>query len=270
MRKSEERKRIRGYIQIAVIAALCAFTVLLDVVDIPFSQDEFYDRMICKIIQQSCGSVAGILLLLHLGIRLFDKPQNFLYMLPCLIIAVDNFQFSAYFRGKMQLVRTAPQDFIIFFVYCMLTGLFEEIVFRGIVFAVIAGLFSKDKKGFLWTYAISSLVFGLSHLFNGFSAATLLQVGYTILTGGLFAFCLIKTKNILCCALTHGIFNFCGMLFDKQGLGTGVVFDGGTIITMVAVSVLVGVFVLYKVWKYPEGERGELYGRLGLTERIGE
>lgn len=266
MQNDARRKKIQGYIQIAVIAVLCAFTILLDVLDIAFTRDEFYDRMICKIIQQSCGSVAAILILLRLDIRLFGKPQNLLYLIPCLIIALDNFQFSAYFNGKMQLVRTAPCDFIIFFIYCILVGLFEETVFRGIVFAVLAGLFSKDRKGFLWTYVSSSLVFGLAHLFNGFSGAALQQVGYTILTGGVFAFCLIKTKNIFCCALIHGLFNFCGLLFDKQGLASGVVFDVGTIITMVIVSVLVGVFVLYKVWTYSEKEREELYKRLGVTK----
>lgn len=266
MQNKTNCKRIQGYVQIAVIVVLCLFTLLLDIIHIPFSKDEFYNRMFCKILQQACGSGAGILLLLRLGIRLFDKPQNLLYMLPCLLVAVDNFQFSAYINGKMQLVRTAPQDFILFFLYCMLIGLFEEIVFRGVIFGVLAGVFSKDRKGFLWTYVVSSLVFGISHIFNGFSGATFLQIGYTILTGGLFAFCLIKTKNLLCCALVHGLFNFAGTLFDVQGLGSGIVFDLGTVITMAVVSVAVGVFVLYKTWKYPDEEREELYKRLGLAQ----
>ena len=264
MQKGVGRKSIQGYIQIAVIAVLCAFTVLLDIIDVTLCQDEFYNRMLCKIVQQVLGSVAGIMVLLRLGIKGFCKPQNLLYMLPCLLIAIDNFQFSAYFNGKMQLVRTAPCDFVIFFLYCMLVGLFEEIVFRGIVFAILAGLFSKDKKGLLLTYAISSLVFGAAHLFNGFSAATLRQAGYTVLTGGLFAFCFIKTKSIFCCACIHGVFNFCGLLFDKQGLGNGVVFDKGTVITMLVVSIVLGVFILYKTWKYPEKEREVLYSRLGI------
>lgn len=267
MRQGERRKRIQGYTQIAVIAVLCAFTMLLDFVDISFSNDEFYNRMLCKILQQILGSTAGILVVLRLDVKLFGQPHNLLYMIPCLIIAVDNFQFSAYFSGKMQLARTSPYDFIIFFIYCILVGLFEEIVFRGIVFAVLAGLFSKDKKGLLLTYVTSSLAFGLAHLFNGFSAATLQQAGYTVLTGGLFAFCLMKTKSIFCPALIHGIFNFCGLLFDKQGLGNGVVFDTGTIVTMLTVSILMGVFILYTVWKYPEEERKVLYNRLGITDR---
>ena len=77
----------------------------------------------------------------------------------------------------------------------------------------------------------------------------------------------MKTKSIFCPALIHGIFNFCGLLFDKQGLGNGVVFDTGTIVTMLTVSILMGVFILYTVWKYPEEERKVLYNRLGITDR---
>jgi membrane protease YdiL (CAAX protease family) len=143
-------------------------------------------------------------------------------------------------------------------------GFFEEIIFRGIIFNLLATTFSKDRKGFLKTYIVSSILFGVAHLFNGFSVGIILQVGYTILTGGLFAFCLIKTKNILCCALVHGVYNFCGLLFDVQGLGNGVIFDIGTVWTMLIVSILVGIFVLYKVWTYSEEERLELYARLGV------
>lgn len=239
----------------------------LECVKITYSSNLLHNRLIAKIVQQSCGALAGILILRRLSIQLFKKPQNCLYLIPCIVIAVDNFQFSAFFSGKMQLLYDKPADFLLFFGYCICIGLFEEIVFRGIIFSIIAGIFSKDRKGFLKTYVVSSLVFGLAHLFNGFSAGTLLQVGYTILTGGLFAFCLIKTKNILCCAFIHGLYNFCGLLFDaQQGLGNGVVFDVGTVITMLIVSVLVGIFVLYHVWKYSDEERMELYSRLGIKE----
>ena len=252
-------------VMLAIILALFAIVALLEFIPFSYSENDLHNRFISKILQQTCGSIAGILILIRLKIRLFGKPQNFLYFLPCLIIAVDNFQFSSFFRGEMQLIHTKAIDFILFFSYCMLIGLFEEIVFRGIIFSIIAGIFTKDKQGFLKTYVVSSVVFGIAHLFNGLSLGTILQVGYTILTGGLFAFCLIKTKNIFCCALVHGVYNFCGLLFDKvQGLGSGVVFDLGTVITMLVISLILGVFILYKVYTYPEEERKDLYARLGV------
>ena len=265
MQNKGDSKKIRDEINLLIILTFFAVVALLEFIPFAYINNDLHNRFISKIIQQTCGSIAGILILVRLKIRLFGKPQNLLYFLPCLIIAVDNFQFSSYFSGKMQLLYTRPVDFILFFGYCMAIGMFEEIVFRGIIFSIIAGTFSKDKQGFLKTYVVSSLVFGLAHLFNGLSFATILQVGYTILTGGLFAFCLIKTKNIFCCAFVHGVYNFCGLLFDKwQGLGNGVVFDTGTIITMLVVSLVVGIFILYKVYTYSEEEQKDLYARLGV------
>ena len=258
---------MQGSVILAIILVLCAITTILEFVDIQYSEDVIYNRFLKKIIQQTCGAIAGILIVHRLNIKLFKKPQNLLYLIPCLIIAIDNFQFSSYFNGRMELIYTKPMHFILFFSYCMCIGLFEEVVFRGIIFSIIAGYFTKDRKGFLKTYVMSSVVFGLAHLFNGFSFGTILQVGYTILTGGLFAFCFIKTKNILCCALVHGIYNFCGLMFDKaQGLGSGVVFDVGTVVTMAIISIAIGLFVLYKVWNYSEEERKELYLCLAISE----
>ncbi len=264
MQNTTRKARIWNGVEIGLICLFCAFTLLLDFIQIPYVEEAYRNRMLSKIIQQSCGSIAAVLVLRRLGVRLFGKIRNWLYLIPCLLIGVDNFQFFAYFSGKMQLVYTEPLDWLLFIGYCLGIGLFEELIFRGVLFQVFAGMFSADRKGFLKTYVISSVVFGVSHLLNGFTPAVFLQVGYTVLTGGLFAFCLIKTKNILCCAFVHALYNFCGLLFDTQGLGTGVVMDTGTAITMLIVSVAVGVFVLYKVWTYGDEERVELYNRLGI------
>lgn len=262
MAKSRKQNNIRNILEIGVITILCVFTVILDFVEIPYLNDPFRNKMLSKIIQQSCGGIAAILLMLRLNIRLFGKPQHWLFFLPCLIVAFDNFQISAFIQGKMELVRTSPADFLLFTGYCLAVGFFEECIFRGIIFSVLASLFPQNKKGLLLTFVCSSLIFGAAHLLNGFSW----QVGYTILTGGLFAFCLIKMKNILFCALTHAIYNFCGLLYDSNFLGSGVVFDAGTVWTMLIVSVCVSIFVLIFTFKYPEDERVELYSRLGIKK----
>ncbi len=271
MRETKYNKINIDMMQKIAIGILCIFAILLDFIHIQCFDDEFHNRMLFEIIQQLCGAGAAILLMIRSKIKLFGKPQNLLFMIPCIIIAIDNFPFSSYFNGRLQLARNGTLDYILFSIYCLSVGLFEECIFRGIIFSVLAGCFSKDKKGFLLTYVVSSLVFGGAHLFNLFGGAgfgpTILQVGYTILTGGLFGFALIKTKNIFCAACIHALYNFCGLLFSKQGMGNGIVFDSGTVITMLIVSVCIGVFVLYKVYKYSESERLELYDKLGVKNK---
>lgn len=264
MSNKEKGKSLQNVLEIAVILLLCGLTLVLDYLKINYVEDELRNKYLSKIIQQGCGGIAAILLMRRLNIRLFGKPQHMLYMIPCLLIAIDNFQFSSYFQGNMQLVHNEPIDFLLFGLYCLSVGLFEECIFRGVIFAVVAGLFSKDKKGLWLTYITSSVVFGIAHIFNG----SILQVGYTILTGGLFAFALMKTKNIFCSAFVHALYNFGGLLFEtaeRFGLGNGVVFDVGTVITMLVVCLTLGAFVLYSVFKYSAEEQKELYRKLGVS-----
>lgn len=275
--EQKEKRRIhpRDALQIAIIAALCIATIIFDCISITFTSDVFKNRMICKIIQQGCGSIAAILLMKRAGIRLFGKPQNWLYLIPCLIIAIDNFRFWAYFTAEQTpMLHGDGLDYIVFTVYCLCVGLFEECIFRGIIISVLASCFSRDKRGFIQTYVVSSLIFGGAHLFNIFGGANpvavIMQVGYTFLTGGLFGFCLIKTKNIFCCAFIHALYNFCGLLFSDQGLGTPLPLDLGTSITMLIVSVIVGVFVIYKTFTVSETERKCLYEKLGVKIKEGE
>ena len=277
VQKTNGRKSMRNVVQIALILAFCAVTVALDFICCARFNGSLQKTMICKLVQQLCGATAAILLMIRLNVRLFGKPQKWLYLIPCMIVAIDNFQFSAYFNGRMELIHDTPTDMFLFGGYCLSVGLFEECIFRGVIFSVLADIFPQNKKGFLLTYVVSSVAFGFMHILNGFFVGTLLQIGYSVLTGGLFAFCLIKTKNIICCAIVHGLYNFCGMLFGAFsaegcviGLGNGVVFDTGTVITMLIVSVLVGIFVVYKIITYSEQERLDLYEKLGVNREKAE
>lgn len=260
-------------VQMAVILLLCAAMAVLDLTKtkLHYTADEVNNRLIADTVPLIIGSAAVVWLMIRGRSKLFGRPQRLLYLLPCLIVAVDNFPFHAYFAGLAEVVYTGADKWILFALYCAFVGVFEECVFRGILFPLMAGSFSSDKKGFLKTYFLSSVVFGVMHLFNIFGGAgvgpTLLQVGYTTLTGGLFAFVLIKTKNVLLCALVHGVYDFCGLLLSAQGLGIGSAFDWQTTVTMAVVGVAAGIFVLYSVFKYSESERTELYEKLGFGVR---
>lgn len=259
------KSRIRELWQPIVIVLLCVVMAVLDFVPLTYTKNEVRNGLISDTVPLMVGSAAVIWLMLRGKSGLFGRPVKLLWFLSCLIIAIDNFPFCSYFSGKSELYDTAVPDWILFALYCAGVGVFEECVFRGILFPIMAGSFSADRKGFLKTYFLSSVIFGAMHLFNLFAgggAATFLQVGYSTLTGGLFAYALIKTKNILLCAFAHGLYDFCGLLLPKLGGGTE--FDAGTIVTMAIVSVLVAAFVLYSVWTYPESERKELYSRLGF------
>ncbi len=266
MAKTRKNDNVNRVVIYAIIIVLAAFMAVLEFVSLPIGKDAWYHAVLNKTLQQIFGIAAVALILCLMDVKLFGKIHNWLFLLPCILVAVNNFQWWSYFKGMQSLVRTDFWAIATFALYCLCVGMFEEFVFRGILFSVLAVYFPKNKKGLITTFVVSSLVFGGAHLLN----LNLLQAGYSILTGGLFAFVLIKTKNLFCCGFIHGLYNFCGMLMDKEsnlGLGKGVeLFNLGTILCMAIVGVLVGVFVLYFLIKYPEEERKTLYDKLAVPQ----
>ena len=260
MPKTHDNTQWKQRLLVLFVVVLCGIMAFLEFSSLRILSDEKQNEWLLKILQQASGTIAVILLLYSMGVNLYGKPQKWLYLIPCLLIAVNNFQWWAFFAGKMEFLRTGFLDIILFTMQCLFVGLFEELIFRGAVFSLLASIFSRDRKGLWLTYVVSSVVFALAHIFNG----NFLQVGYTLLTGGLFAFVLIKTKNVLCCAFVHALYNWCGLLMDQ--LGSGVVFDIGTCVLMAIIAVICGIFVLYSVYKYPEEERKDLYTRLGIKQ----
>ena len=79
------RYKAKNLIQIICIAIFCLFAVLLDFIKIPYLSNELQNALLSKIIQQVCGSVAAILILVRLNIRLFSRPNKWLYLIPCFI-----------------------------------------------------------------------------------------------------------------------------------------------------------------------------------------
>ena len=263
-----EKKVKEKILQYSILACLI-LTVLFDFIDFSLFSNPKDDYFFSNIVALACGSIAVVLLMKKEKSGLFKKPTNLPFLLLGFIIAIDNFQFASFFAGKMQSFSAEISTWLLFCVYCLFTGFFEEFLFRGVVFPFLASKFEKSKKGLFKTVAVSSLIFGCAHLLNIVSGAnigaTLLQVCYSTLTGALFAFILIKTKNIILCALTHGLYNFFGLLFSaEQGLGYGVVFDLPTALTMFIVSSIVFVVALISFIKYSENERITLYERLGF------
>lgn len=264
-RKKELIDKIWG---VAIIVS-CVAMAILSFLDIRYVADEVKNRLIKSTVPQMIGIAAVIGMLVKGKTGLFKKPKKIWFVLPCLAVAINNFPFHSYFSGACELVHTGAIEVIWFAVYCLSVGVFEEFVFRGIIFPMFAGYFSADRKGFIQAFVFSSVTFGVVHLFNLFAGAgfgpTVLQVGYSTLIGGLCAFALIKTKNLLFPALVHSVYNFCGLILTGEvGLGNGVVFTPITAWMMAIVGVIVGVFVLAFTFTYPEKERVELYSRMGF------
>ena len=100
---------------------------------------------------------------------------------------------------------------ILFFVVCYLsTGLFEEILCRGIVFNLLRQKWGNTKRGCLYALLFSSVLFGLSHFIHFVLGhtdliATVTQVIYATFLGVYFGGCYLRNKSIFPVIMLHGL-----------------------------------------------------------------
>ncbi len=175
------------------------------------------------------------------------KPKtNKIYLvIPCFFVVINNFPFIAVFT-KTAVITAGVADIIGHTLFCCSVALFEEIAFRGIVLPLVYLKMKTKKKAVFFSVLISSLIFGAAHLVNVFGGggigSVLIQTCYTFLIGGMCGFALCVTKSVFVPFLLHFLFNFCGTFIDV--LGCGEIWNIPTVIIIVILGVIVGVYVL--------------------------
>ena len=123
-----------------------------------------------------------------------------LFYIPVIILLTANMWYG--FRVNMSLLET-----ILYILSMLCVGFLEELIFRGLLFNAML------KNGKNSAIIVSSVTFGVGHiinLINGSGAEllpNLLQVVYAIAVGFMFMMIYYRTKSLLPCIITHGVFN---------------------------------------------------------------
>lgn len=232
---------------IALFVLACVVLVLFDYVFV-FSPDETLNALIKETLSRII--VFGILVptaILCGYKRVFTvkvKLRDLLWCLPCLLVAIVNFPFTAIISGAAKVERV---DLIwLFALDCLGIGLLEELLFRGILQSLLFDVFKKKRV--IFAVFVNSLVFGAWHLVNLFAGAgigdTLLQVGYSFLIGGMLSAVFLRTGNLWVCVFLHALFDFGGLIVTR--LGTGAFQD----ITFWVLTAVTGVLCLCHVLLY--------------------
>lgn len=187
----------------------------------------------------------------HLLVPKKPSIKRLLIILPFFAIAVNNFPFLSVLMGDASLAGATAGGYAKYVFLCLAVGLFEELAFRGCVYPMALEQTKKIASApwrVLAASVISSAVFGLVHLTNLFAGAsvgaTLLQVGYSFLIGGMCSIMLIKTQNVWYCVVFHAIYNFAGGVVPELGGGTLWTVPTVVLTAVVAVAVAVYTFVV--------------------------
>ena len=175
----------------------------------------------------------GIFAMLFSGGLYVDGVVRFLFSIPCIIvlgkiIQGNGFKFTFAAKGfkkgmlahlffllaiilhlplffiatefNMEFIPVIPA-IIVFDLGC---GIFEEVLFRGILMTAILIQFGETAKGRICCVLFSGIVFGLVHLFGG----NFLTVLFTGILGIGFAAAYVYSKNLLSCIIVHALWSY--------------------------------------------------------------
>lgn len=218
------KARIKTAAVIAVLALAVLGVALLGFFPVN-TGDEVFDGLINAVLPRLCLTVGLGALIVAEYKKLLAFPRvtksALIFFLPCLLVPVANFPFSALISGTARILRA---DLIwLFIIKCLLIGIVEEFLFRGIVVDFIEGTLKDGKYKTVLIILISAAVFGLFHLINLFEgappAAVFLQVGYSFLLGCMLCAVYLKTRNIWGCILLHTLFDIGGLMISDIGAG---------------------------------------------------
>ena len=126
--------------------------------------------------------------------------RKMLYYFPILLLLTANLWHGV--KVNMTLLET-----VLYILTMFCVGFLEEIIFRGLLFNAML------KDNVKAAIIVSSLTFGMGHiinLINGSGAElipNLLQVVYASAAGFMFVMIYYRTKSLLICIATHGLFN---------------------------------------------------------------
>ena len=129
---------------------------------------------------------------------------------------------------------------ILYVLSMLCVGLLEEVIFRGLLFNAM------KENGLRAAIVVSSITFGIGHiinLINGSGAdlvSNLLQVVYATAAGFMFVMIYHRSKSLLVCIASHGIFNALSA-FSAEASAT----QGLRILNAVLLTVITAAYAIY-------------------------
>ncbi len=190
------------------------------------------------------------------GFKMFVKPKTggicLLLFVLGLLVCVNNFPIIGFAAGNVALQQNAR--IFRYIVYCTAIGVSEEVVFRGFIMPLVGLKFRDKPRAPFLTVLVTSAIFSLCHIFNIFSAGvlpTVLQVGYTFLTGGLFGIVYLFSENLVFPIILHTVFDLGGLIFSAPfGIAAGNMWDVYTVIITAALGVIATAVFVFALWNY--------------------
>ena len=172
------------------------------------------------------------------------SARSMLFYLPIFVMLTANLWYGV-------TLNCGALETVLYILSMLCVGFLEEIIFRGLLFNAMR------KDNVKLAVIVSSVTFGIGHiinLINGSGAElvpNLLQVVYATAAGFMFVMIYYKTKSLVGCIITHGVFNALSV-FANETVAT----QEMQIISCILLAVITGSYAAYIAFSVKR-ERGK-------------
>lgn len=171
------------------------------------------------IVSRAILSIIPLVAAICLGNASVKDSLSSLLVIPFFLLAANNFPIIS-IANKSAALCGDGVSWLVHILKCAAVAVFEEYIFRGIIFALLLESFKGKSLSFAKSSLISSAAFGLMHAVNLVSGesieAVALQVSYSFLLGVVFSISYVLTGKVFIAAALHFIFDFGGLLQDSR------------------------------------------------------
>lgn len=170
-----------------------------------------------------------IIFLCRYKISIFNKKNivaGLIYSLPLFLFSfyfccrAINWIFGEHYSIYSPEIKTV---FVMNLLSCFMVGIYEELLFRGFLLNYLLSGLEKTKGNYVYAIIVSSLIFGLSHIFIIFFYEDILY--YQILTivlaiplGFFLAVIYLKTKSYILVAILHFLWNYTSFCDNQMSM----------------------------------------------------
>jgi len=135
-----------------------------------------------------------------------------------IVYAIGTFSSIIFALPENSLIMPSPFSLIVIVLHPFLgTGIFEEVLVRGLIFKILLLTMGHTKRGIIKACFISSAVFGVVHIVNvivdGEFLPVVAQVIYATFIGVFYAALFLRTKTLWVPILLHGLSNVSSQIF---------------------------------------------------------
>jgi membrane protease YdiL (CAAX protease family) len=159
--------------------------------------------------------------------------RSMLYYIPIFVMLTVNLWYGVTFNYGML-------ESVLYILAMLCVGFLEEVIFRGLLFEAMR------KESVKVAIIVSSVTFGFGHIINLINGSgtqllpNLLQVIYATAAGFMFVMMYYKSKSLIVCIASHGIFNALSVFANESGAS-----DETRILTSILLTAITGAYAIY-------------------------